>query len=307
MKFLLLILRYLSKQFSMKQYWLSSFFIFLSITSYSQENELNFFADAMINTASKLNRDFAQNRFSQLLVEKINTNKSDLTFLDSLRGLSILKLKEYKVRLITWQNKNDDLSFNHFGIIVKENGEIKRLKDSSVKLGEADYEILTPESWYGAYYYEAKFDTLSNHYLLFGFNGKNGDQYEKLIDVLTVNEKGDFVFGKEIFLIKEDTNRPDIKTRINVQYSPSSVIACRHDTDSDMLIHDYTANVTADFDGKNLGKIPDGTYVGYERKGNLWKKIDQLQNTAIQEIKPDYNTKRDNSKPDILGRKRKGN
>jgi hypothetical protein len=290
----------------MAKYFLS-FLLLVSVNIYGQVDEVAFYADAMVNANDKQHRSYAQEKFAQLLTEKIAKNPQNLNFIDELKGISVLRLEEFKSRMITWQNKNEDNSFNHYGMVVNDLGEMTHLKDHSKKLGESEYELLNPAEWYGAYYYDFTFDTKGNHYLLFGFNGVNGTQYEKIVDVLYKNSENKWVFGKEMFLIKEDEIRPDIKSRITVQYSPLSVVAFKYDMDTDMLIHDYTVETTNDFDGNFIGKVPDGTYVGYERKGLLWKRIDKLENTFVEEIKPDYNTKRDTSKPDILGRKRNGN
>ena len=100
-----------------------------------------------------------------------------------------------------------------------------------------------------------------------------------MVDVLYKNSENKWVFGKELFIVKEDQVRPDIKSRIVVQYNPLAIVAFKYDVDKDMLIHDYTVATTNDFDGNFIGKVPDGSYVGYERKGSMWKRIEKLENT----------------------------
>lgn len=281
--------------------------LLVSINSFGQVNELDFYADAMVNMNLQEHRVFAQEKFAKILKDKIASNKYDLSFIDELKGISTQKLTKFNARMITWQNKGDDQSFNHFGMIVSDDGVIIELNDASRRLGESEYEILDAKDWYGAYYYDVMYDSIGNHYLLFGFNGVNGSQYEKIIDVLHKSSQGDWIFGKELFVIKEDKIRPDIKSRITVQYSPISVVVLKYDAATDMLIHDYTVGTTNDFDGNFIGKVPDGTYVGYTRNGELWKQIEKLENTPIEETRPDYNAKRDTNRPDILGRKKRGN
>ena len=267
-----------------------------------QVNQLSFYADVMANASLPEHRIFAGEKFSTLLSEELQKEGFVLTSLDEIKGISNLNLEKYNAKLLTWQYKFDEVTYRHFGVIIDSKKKITYLNDQSKENGDQSYEMLTNNDWYGAYYYDLLFDSVGQHYILFGFNGAKGDHYEKLADVIGQDENGAWKFGKEIFLQKEDESRPDIKTRISVQYSPSSVVTCRYDKDNNMIIHDYTISAANDFDGKFIGKVPDGTYVAYERKNDLWKMIEKLENTKVEEMKPDYNTKRDVNRPDILGR-----
>ena len=267
-----------------------------------QINQLSFYADVMANANLSQHRVYAENQFRTLLTEEIQKQGVNVSFIDQINGISVIKLDFFKSRLLTWQYKKDDNTYVHNGIVISEDKKITNLTDQSLEQGDRSYDILTPDEWHGAYYYDALYDSVAQCYILFGFNGTKGDQYEKLADIISKDEKGNWIFGKEVFLLKEDENRPDIKTRIAVAYSPTSVVSLRYDKDTKMIIHDYTIAAANDFDGKWIGKVPDGTYVGYEKKGKYWKIIEKLENTPVEEIKPDYNTKRDASKPDIFGR-----
>jgi hypothetical protein len=174
-------------------------------------------------------------------------------------------------------------------------------------MGDMSYETNQSSKWYGAYYYDMVYEPSEDHYLLFGFNGTASDEYYKFVDVLSFDAAGEPVFGKEIFVMKEDTLRPDIKTRVSVPYAKTAVIACRYDSTHNMIIHDFTSESVTAIDGINMGKLPDGSYVAYEKSGKYWKKIDRLANLEVEEKKPDYNKKRDPNAPDLFGRRKKKN
>jgi hypothetical protein len=277
-------------------------FLLFHIQLHGQVNQLSFYADVMANASLAQHRIYAEEQFSTILSQELQKEGMDLTFLDQIKGISNLSLEKYNAKLLTWQYKIDEVTYRHFGMIIDSQKRITHLFDQSNKNGDQSYEILNHNDWHGAYYYDMMFDSTGQYYILFGFNGAKTDYYEKLADVLYQDENKSWKFGKEIFLQKEDESRPDIKTRISVQYSPSSVVTCRYDKDSQLIIHDYTITAANDFDGKLIGKVPDGTYVAYERKNELWKMIEKLENTKIEEMKPDFKAKRDVDSPDILGR-----
>lgn len=281
-------------------------FIFLGILWFhnlnGQVNPLSFYADVMANANLVQHRIYAEEQFSNLLKDKIKKDEDGFRFLDEVKGISNINLQANNARIVTWQYKMSENSYRHFGIIIDKDKRIINLEDQSQVNGDRHYEVLNTNEWHGAYYYDHLYDSTGQYYILFGFNGVNEGTLEKIADVLYMDANGTWKFGKEIFFQKEDNNRPDIKTRISIQYSPSSVATMRFDKETNMIIHDFTVASANDFDGKFIGKVPDGTYVAYEKKDNYWKLIEKLENTPLRDMNPDYNKKRDPERPDILGR-----
>jgi hypothetical protein len=286
----------------MKSIFICIFFSLSQSFIWSQKDDLAFYADVMANASLTKHRVTAEQKFNALLLEFI---QQDPTMKEKLNLEWISEKYGSNFRVLTWQIKDEGDFFLHHGLI-QIGSRIIPLKDKSRQMGESDYETLSADEWYGGYYYDMIHDSLDQHYLLFGFNGTSNSDFIKFVDVLTFDKSGTPVFGKEIFLMKDDSIKADIKSRVSVPYAKNAVIACRYDSDSQMIIHDHAAEAVSSYEGINLGRLPDGSYVAYEKKGKLWRRIDQLPNTIVEEKKPDYNKIRDRTKPDLLGRKKKG-
>jgi hypothetical protein len=268
------------------------------------QGDLFFYADAMVNAQDVNNRSFAQSKFSNLVYEKLSSDKDFKFNITNFPWISQKMPADSTFRLITWQVKNTEESYSHYGLLQLKGNAPITLIDQSKELGKSEYEQLDKENWYGALYYDMRYIPEGNYYLLFGFNGSVGEEYTKLVDVLTFNKDQQPVFGKEVFVIDSTGSRPDIKTRISVGYSPSTVVACRLTENGETIIHDYTTPEITGYDGSKIGKVPDGTYVAYYKQGAKWIRIDKLENTAQPLKSPDYNSKRDNSKSNIFGKKK---
>lgn len=277
---------------------------FICTSLLSAQETLYFYADAMVNTQDPANRTIAQSKFASSLVKSLNEDADFKYDMSNLPWISQKMPVDSSFRLITWQVKQKDESFAHYGLVQAKGSPTILLKDQSKELGISEYEELRKDNWFGALYYDMKYVPQGNYYLLFGFNGTSGEEYKKLVDVLSFDINNEPIFGKEIFVIDSTGTRPDIKTRISVGYSPTTVVACRLTENGETIMHDYTTPEITGFDGSKIGKVPDGTYVAYYKEGAKWIRIDKLENTAQTLKNPDYNSKRDNSKSNIFGKKK---
>ncbi len=271
----------------------------ISAQNFGKE-DLFFYADAMVNASDAANRERAGAAFSEKFETWINQSGSFTQSLDDIKWISVKAPADKSFRLITWQVKGKMDKFDHRGLIQKKDGTIIKLADQMPKDMDAQYEVAEADNWYGAVYYGM--EKVDDYYLLFGFNGGNGKEYTKMVDVLWFDNQGQPKFGKEIFRFDTNNPRPDMKSRILVGYTPTANVSCRYDEESKMIMHDYTVDRLLGLQGNESGKIPDGTYVAYKYENSIWQRIDKLENTQVDLKSPDYNTKRDNSKSDILGR-----
>lgn len=263
-------------------------------------SELFFYADAMVNASDAGNREHAGNEFSEKFEKWISQPGTFTQSLDNIKWISTKSPIDKSFRLITWQVKGVNDKFLHKGLIQKKDGTIIQLQDEMPKDMDAQYEVADADNWYGALYYGI--EKVDDYYLLFGFNGGSGREYTKLVDVLWFDKNGQPKFGKEVFRFDTNNPRPDMKSRILVGYTPTASVSCRYDEESKMIMHDYTVDRLLGMEGNQSGKIPDGTYVAYQLENHIWQRIEKLENTQVELKSPDYNSKRDNSRSDILGR-----
>lgn len=267
-------------------------------------DQLHFYADVMVNASDASNREYAGNKFGELFSDWVS---DDAHFSDDLKDLPWVSVKydaAQSFRIITWQIKGRSDHFIHEGYVQRKGMKPEKLVAAIVPDADSQYEVLDAGNWLGALYYGI--EKVGDVYLLFGFHGGDGKEYTKLVDVLTFDNQGKAIFGKEIFRYDQNNTRPDLHSRIFVQYTPTASVSCQYDVDSKMIIHDYTSEKLLGLQGTAVGKVPDGTYVAFKFEDGLWQRIDKLENTPVDLKSPDYNKKRDKTQPDLFGRSKKG-
>lgn len=281
------------------------FLLFLSSTYYlaaqsSDVKAMKFYADAMVNATDAENRVFAGAEFKKLMEVWVASPENFNNDLKEIPWISLKYDPKRTFRIITWQIKGVNDVFDHQGYIQSKNGKLETLIAATKPDADSQYEILDASNWLGTLYYGI--EEVGNNYLLFGFHGGDGKEYTKLVDVLSFDKDGNAQFGKEIFRFDQGNTRPDMHSRIFVQYTPTATVSCKYDVENKMIIHDYTSSKMLGMQGSSVGKVPDGTYVAFNLKDGIWQRIDQLQNTQVELKSPDYNSKRDPKGTDILGR-----
>ncbi|MBK8566336.1 MAG: hypothetical protein IPN76_24115 [Saprospiraceae bacterium] len=94
---------------------------------------------------------------------------------DQVKSVSIQYPADSTFRIFTWQLYVDVDDYRYYGAIQMNTAELQLfpLIDRSAEVQSEEYDILKPENWYGALYYNTKpFDTPEGRkYLLFGYDG----------------------------------------------------------------------------------------------------------------------------------------
>lgn len=283
----------------MRKQFLILTFLFLCTFVYGQD--LNFYADIMVNASEGKHRTYAGEKFNNLFLEALKSNQSFNNKFDGLKWVSVKSDKANTFKLFTWNVKDENDNYKNFGVIQKSDGKLFILNDGTDVNSDATYETLSTENWFGALYYNIKEIKLENSkpaFLLFGYDGYNEKNHVKVLDVLTFNEEGTPEFGKEIFKIN-DGARPDLKSRITIEYSGVANVNFNFNEEMDMIIHDFiVTRMGINADG-SPAKIPDGTYVAYKWDGKYWNIIEQLANQVSNpndiffKPKPSSSTKKD--------------
>lgn len=273
-------------------------------------DELAFLADVCINADEGKHRIKAHQSLYPKLLEFLKSDSSYQADLKELKWLSILNSEDKSFRVITWQLKESPTSYKYFGFIQRASNpsEIIILNDESDELNDVAYTELDKDSWFGAVYYNMMpFKSKDGDvYLLFGFNGKDGYNNSKLLDVLYFSE-GEPIFGQAIFnQTPEKTIRPDRHYRIKLDYAYTSIVNMNWSDDYNMIIHDHLIPLMSQNEESNEPSyVSDGSYVGYKSEDGEWKFVEKIFHQTLDEA-PREMPVLDKKNKNIIGKDRKG-
>jgi hypothetical protein len=281
-----------------------SLLTFISLTSLNAQLDMAFYCDVMVNAFEGKNRVEAEKIFNKMFLEDLAKKESyDKAYAD-LKWISIKTDLEKTFKIFTWQVKDEKNIYLTKGVIQTQNGKLFELKDNVATYSkEYEYEAMDASNWYGALYYNIMETTTANGkaYLLFGYDGYDDKNRVKVIDVLSFeNDKP--IFGSEIFKIN-DGPRPDLKSRIVVEFSGLANVNCNYSDGMEMIVHDFVVTRAGVSTDGSPAKIPDGTYVGYKWDGKYWNFIPQIAHQISEQGDIFYQPKKnDGPKRDVIGR-----
>lgn len=163
---------------------------------------LNQLGKEILSRKPDSSRLIAQAAFKQELHAVLTSHIDTIISLDTLKNLSVKYTQDSSLRIITWIFPYDNEAFTFHGFIhyfnpVKGQWNIVALNDQHKAINDAPQQTLSADKWYGALYY----DLIENKNVitLLGWNGYHSQKNEKIIEILTFDEQGEPVFGKEIF------------------------------------------------------------------------------------------------------------
>ena len=256
---------------------------------------LHFFADVMRNAEVADHRKIGATEFDRLFIEELQRDGFDRSFDELHQWVSFLYDPDSTFRVITWQvDCSDTMAYR--GLIQKNSGEVVSLVDKSGELEDIEYDILGPEDWHGALYYDIVSLNASTHILL-GYNGLYGDQARKIAEVLDLED--DLQFGKEIFVFKDDEVRPTVKTRILLDYSKLGAVRLTYDRDEKLLFFDNLIAVDSYEKQGEVVLVQDGSFNGYYLKGDKLYYKEKLFTTSVDE--PPRERPKTTSDKDLFG------
>lgn len=281
-------------------------FIIMSQMIRAQEN-LAFYCDVMANAYEGENRNTAATKFNELFFQALNEKNSFNNPFTELKWVSIKYDEAKSFRVITWQLKNKDNNHQYFGFIQKNDGSLFKLMNKTKPNADSEYEMNDADNWMGCLYYNIREVEIKGkkNYILFGYNANNSISNYKICEVLTFDDSNKPIFGNEIFMIGEGV-RPDLKSRIIIEYSAISNVNFNYNEEMGMIVHDHLIARTGVSDKEVVSRIPDGTYVGYKWDGKVWKYIDKIEHQISDPNEIFYQPKaKEVEKKDLFG-KRKG-
>jgi hypothetical protein len=169
-------------------------------------------------------------RYLATLKGILNSEESFHYSFDSLTTIAKLYSPDKKFRIYNW-NLPDNKGGNKYFCLIQtrdeKNVKVIELRDVSDSLTSAENSVLAGNRWYGGLYYRILRNVSGDrvYYTLLGWDGCNSQFYQKLIDVLTFDDKGIPVFGANIFKNYGEGHN----TRILFRYSSQSAMLLKYD------------------------------------------------------------------------------
>ncbi len=281
--------------------WFILFYFSFLVSISAQESpmqdlssDLLFYGDIMMNGFENSSRERAAGMFEKLFDQYVNENKSIPKEEPFRNYISVLESPNDDFTLISWMVKLDDRNCSYNGYLIKDNEVIKFNRTDNLT-EETAYSTSTTDDWYGCLYYEIM-EHKKNTYLLFGFDGEGKYDNKRLVDVLTL--KGDEIsFGAPIF---EDSESLDTYlNRIVISYSSDASVILHYHPGLDLVIHDHLLQRMGQQAGQGPTNIPDGSYEGYEKKGDKWMYKEKIYDHTYEEAprpSPVFQDKTDDKK-----------
>jgi len=226
------------KIYLVKAVFLFSFAVLVFITenAYCQSDNNN---SAIQDSLSKLSaviwkqktdsgRLVANDIFFQKFKTVLESKSSVLLVLDSIKGITLSVSDDKKLRIFSWNIPLLDGSNKYFGFIqfVADSTTLIPLKSGKSVSGDFTQAQLKPQMWYGAIYYKIIQVQIAGKqaYTLLGWDGYNQTSNRKIIDILSIQENGEFVLGLPVF--KTDVG---IKSRVVFEYAEKANMVMRYD------------------------------------------------------------------------------
>jgi len=152
---------------------------------------------------------------------------------DSLKKMAKLTSPDGMFRIYNWNipmSGSTNQYFCFLQIRSKENKNkftILELRDRSDSIPDPEHSILYCNNWYGALYFEIIPERSENGtiYTLLGWEGKNLSEMQKIIEIMTFNDKNLPLFGKKIFNKYKDGGN----LRVIFKYSPLATMTLRYE------------------------------------------------------------------------------
>ncbi|WP_320053038.1 hypothetical protein [uncultured Acetobacteroides sp.] len=162
-----------------------------------------------------------------------------------------------------------DGTFMHFGFLQQPNGagfKVTRLVDKREEVVKPNDEILTPEKWYGALYYQI-IPTKSNgknYYTLLGTSFNDLFTSRKVIEVMEITDGG-VVFGAPIFF---DGKRN--ASRVIFEHSARYLMTLRYMPEQKAIVFDHLAPSEPNAANDLQFYGPDGSQDGFILGDGIW-------------------------------------
>jgi len=262
------------------------------------EDSLSGLARTVLRDSLAEHRLEADAGIEALLKEALAAENAFQYTFPALKGISIQYPQDSTFRIFTWQLYVNENEYRYSGFLQDNSGHVYPLEDHSASVRMPEYEVMDPDYWYGAVYYNIKQagKKKDRHYLLFGYDGYELFRKRKLVDVLVFKD-GQPKFGAPVF----QHGPGKVKHRVVREYSAEVSTRLNYDDVLEMIMFDHLIGQNGPH-GEGLTYYPDGSYEAYKlEKNGKWVHIEKVFDQVSEEA-PRPSPILDNRKKDIFGR-----
>ncbi len=244
----------------------------------ASEDTLGVLGYTIVNDTLPDERFIACRAFIPRLVEALKTPHSFHYPFAQLQSVSIQYPADSSFRIFTWQLMVNPGEYRYYGAIQLNTPDLQLfpLRDRSHELAvDLEQATIQPDRWYGNLIYRVhQFNTAAGpRYLLFGFDGYDGVNRRKLVDVLHFDAEGRPQLGAPVFT-SADPAQPT-KSRLVLEYAADVSISCNYDAVQEMIVFDHLILIAHPSTGEPVS-VPDGSYEGYRLEGEQWVYVEKV-------------------------------
>ncbi len=236
-------------------------------------------------TAQRMRND---SLFIRTLVRSLQIKNSFYYPFDSVQGISKLYAPDSAFRIFTWGLDFDDYYSRQRGAIQFKTPDgslsLVPLRDISEFTDKPNDSIRNKDNWIGAVYYNIikTQHNGKNYYTLFGYDDNSVRSNKKWIEVMSLNEKNQPVFGNAVFSYEMDSAKRRPQNRYSIEYKKGARILVDFIEEEGIILVDHLISETEEHD-KPHTFIPDGDYEGFKWTNGKWVHIDKVFNFKLKD------------------------
>jgi hypothetical protein len=236
-------------------------------------------------TAQRMRND---SLFIRTLVRSLQIKNSFYYPFDSVQGISKLYAPDSAFRIFTWGLDFDDYYSRQRGAIQFKTPDgslnLVPLRDISEFTDKPNDSIRNKDNWIGAVYYNIikTQHNGKNYYTLFGYDDNSVRSNKKWIEVMSLNEKNQPVFGNAVFSYEMDSAKRRPQNRYSIEYKKGARILVDFSEEEGIILVYHLISETEEHD-KPHTFIPDGDYEGFKWTNGKWVHIDKVFNFKLKD------------------------
>ncbi|MBN1414347.1 MAG: hypothetical protein JW973_04550 [Bacteroidales bacterium] len=191
---------------------------------------------------------------------------------DSLKKVGKITSRDGKLRIFTWDFMRNDGSHHYYGFMLcrrknPENPLPVKLTDCSESIMDPTLQVLDPDTWFGALYYEIVERKWNNKtlYTLLGYDPNDIFTSRKVIDCFYLKDGLIPVFGAPLFVLNNK-----VQHRIIFEYSAKVGMSLRYNESLKMIVFDHLSPAKPSYTGNYQFYGPDFSYDALKFTENFW-------------------------------------
>ena len=246
-------------------------------------------ADSMFDAFIPDERVTYSEHFAKQLVRALKIPNSYLYPFDKIKDkINIIYADDNSFRIFNWAIVPTLVTKLYYGAVQMPGEKLKLygLHDYTEELGRgAEDSILTNGKWFGAIYYRILSREVEDGrkiYTLFGLNSSSPISNKKVLDPLTIDERG-LTFGAPIFGVASENFPQHRVNRFILEYKKQSEVSMNWNEEKQAIVFDKLVSQMND-PHRKYTFVPSGEYDAFRWGNNTWNYIQGfIQATILQD------------------------